>query len=575
MCSWIGPGKEQHTVEKLVGKLKWNELVDSPLLEFPSIKTEWKWHKKTLMVRPPPEVLNHEPSLKKWYGKETEKGFKIVPYVKRTWKTNITLFEIENTGVCPTHIGPCMLHPYNDRWTEDPLLQVEELYRSTDQELLLKHPRLQKRSVSIMDLISRYFESCVRTLADPSNRIFVEYRVADMNRTLESVRFGKRRAGFPRTYDALYLSNIPDYSGGSLVTCLYALPLLKYDKGFLSSSVLLNPNKFTSINHLLSSSLAIPDLVAADSLLGLRVCSSHDISNPKCHYGPIRYHRSEDTAPNFIKTAYHTWLYQIFFQIAIPVKREGMNGIIHQPCTLNAWIRLLRFVAERKQSPPKHWLAQAVESMLSGKITTTARPFSIANPTPQDVGYGHPAQAFSTLPWLPEIRTLLCMQATVLPFSFTARPVLSSAKELVEYEISLPNFIDGYESPFAEVLSLIFTHPTINQSGLSGHAFRTLLTEPNEKSSRIVVISSFEWDGETDVARLLHSVGERWQTVNRARFWMETNTMQKLKTEGWVAGLWRVDVWACLNVKEKRVKADAAVKLRTWADIKSSFNVIV
>src|SRR5690606_24133289 len=94
--------------------------------------------------------------------------------------------------------------------------------------------------------------------------ISMEMRLDDCTHHLDTYVAGKSPEN--RTlFDAIYLSNIPDYIGGNLITTLYALPALKPANGksqpYVITRVLLNTGSFTEgVSRLMAEYLCLPDL---------------------------------------------------------------------------------------------------------------------------------------------------------------------------------------------------------------------------------------------------------------------------------------------------------------------------
>lgn len=69
------------------------------------------------------------------------------------------------------------------------------------------------------------------------------------------------------------------------------------------------------------------------------------------------------------------WLHSHFLKLCLPFPRSKGDGdptMVFAPLNLTAFLRLVMHVSELGY--PAHWISNLMESILSGQITTTARP---------------------------------------------------------------------------------------------------------------------------------------------------------------------------------------------------------
>lgn len=104
-----------------------------------------------------------------------------------------------------------------------------------------------------------------QALQQMRDRIKIEACVGDVTAVLEQIKYGavghrkqnfmsetnteasQPEGAYPKVYDRIHLSNIPDYIGGTLTSYMYALQMTYPDSiSFVTSSCLRNPPRFNN-----------------------------------------------------------------------------------------------------------------------------------------------------------------------------------------------------------------------------------------------------------------------------------------------------------------------------------------
>lgn len=131
-----------------------------------------------------------------------------------------------------------------------------------------------KPGARLYDLVTMWFEILAASFGQLKGTMKIEMCLGDVTTVLEQIRcgvIGRRKRSYahcdsdvaqkndtmisggeeyPRVYDRIHLSNIPDYIGGTLASFIYALPLTQPgDSSYITSTCLRNPPRWKSEAH--------------------------------------------------------------------------------------------------------------------------------------------------------------------------------------------------------------------------------------------------------------------------------------------------------------------------------------
>ncbi|KAF8249159.1 hypothetical protein K440DRAFT_599286 [Wilcoxina mikolae CBS 423.85] len=522
-----------------------------------SLKAEWDQYEASMLVFPPPQIMKEEePELASLIEINmrkpvAERKKDMSKYARKKWKTNFTLFQepewynewyISSSSPPP---GVC-----------DSLGTVEEIWNGATpyagKELAEDSPQL-----SIVDLCMPFFQSCADVLLNLD--ITVECRVDEVNHQLDSIRYDTcSRSDLPRTYDSIFLSNVPDYIGGHLSTVLHAIPLLKAGPqvgvSFVQSNIRVNVMCFTEgLPRTFAEYTCLPSLASAKAMLGLDRLTTKAQRDEEAEWENhvpwmslssanrwVLSHASE-TLPG--KSLFIRWLTQMFFKLAMPVPKDIMNpgSRINQPLTLSTFIRLCIFLVTDRRIPA-HWVGGIMDSILTGSITTYARP-QIKSPLEmKEVSYHLSPSAITKSEsklhhldvFIPELRSLLIRYFPILPFPlFTPLP---PRFELVNYSLNFEIF-DGTVGPTVQVLTLVFASGRNKLNGL----WKDMST--GWCSEGVYVVGNIEW-------KVLEGKGGSHSGAKMkgmVQSWMEKSTVEAMKQAGWKAWMVRTDKWVPMS----------------------------
>jgi len=91
---------------------------------------------------------------------------------------------------------------------------------------------------------------------------------------------------YPRLYDRIHLSNIPDYIGGTLASFLYALPLTQPgNSSYITSTCLRNPPRWKSEAHFHNEYIGLSAPLDLAKVFRVRSSGSHESEEEKMMYG--------------------------------------------------------------------------------------------------------------------------------------------------------------------------------------------------------------------------------------------------------------------------------------------------
>lgn len=300
------------------------------------------------------------------------------------------------------------------------------------------------------------------------------------------------------------------------------------------------------LTRTLAEYLCLPSLDTAEDFLGLiRLTSQQDIN----YEDPIERGESEDKPWELLTAAYRwslsvpptlppkpaftRWLTTMFFKLAFPVSRQIHDAAyrINQPLTLLTFFRLCSFLVETRGIPP-HWIATLIDSLLTGSITTAAKPPTNAPIRMLEVQYvtnfaKAENKTYNISILLPEIRALLIRYRPILPFRITTP--LPPREEVATFAMKM-NVADRTVGPINSLLALAFTAP-----GVSPQQLWRQFIGGNAVEMKGYIVGSFEWVLDEGVTLMGMSGTARWC--------METKVVEEMKGPGWNAWVLRTDKW--------------------------------
>ncbi|KAI5855203.1 hypothetical protein BZA05DRAFT_472108 [Tricharina praecox] len=575
---WLGDAmtlreRLDYDVKYAQTRLSWTkraEYLNNPVMkDMASLKPEWNQYEASMLVYPPPILqLVEEPELaalvKENNGKRVhlrQNAFK--EYAQKNWEVNITLLQ-----------EPDWYNKWGYTWknTTDVVETITKFYIGASPKHLMISLAdvLRERPVppievepQLIEMCMPIFSQCAEVLAEL--HFTIELVVDEVLHHLDTVRYKTDgRSDFPTQYDCIFLGNIGDCSGGHLATALHALPVLKPDTldaiSFTQINILLNAACFSEgLPRALAEYLCVPSVQVASSMLGIdRVESpdseAHDANIPKLYRwvrlsDPDRWTLST-RKPFPPKASFTRWFTQMFFKLALPVPRAMADGMtrINQPLTLSSFIRLSIFLVKDRGIPP-HWVANAIDSLLSGSVWTAARFTTTAPLAIREVSYLLPGaeppslENYNLDAFIPEFRALVIRHQPILPYNLSFSLPPRSALE--KYSLVF-NIIDTTVGPSTEMLSVAFVAPDQSPHDLT--QLWNYCACGTGTYGKILLFGNLGW-------KLEGGRQGAFRFVCRAALWMEKETMQMMQAQNWMSLVVRTDTYMIVSAPVKAVEA--------------------
>ncbi|KAI3391944.1 hypothetical protein diail_6590 [Diaporthe ilicicola] len=471
-------------------------------------------------------------------------------YVNQHWKTNPTLIDLVWEARKDRNSDPG--HPSQPEWQRLTPLEGEPI--SLLQRILSDADPLGIHGQKgVVELMGTYFAIVGTSLLyiQHRSRLRVEMIAGEMTDIMERLRYGclDDRAGsgspqsFPKTFDRVHMSNVPDYVGGVLGALLYARPVLKDKNSSFQYNCLLNPPLFKSHAHfsseyaLMSSKQELRDHFCAelinqdDERTDFYLGSKYWVWKPSGDTDEIPWGRLMPRA------RVERWLYAHFLKICLPASRDpkypNRGAPVYAPLNLTAFLRLVVRLAERGY--PAHWLSTVIENLTSGVIKTTARAPRTDALDVKAVDTIHPLRPMSVAPWMAEFTTLLGIWRGLMPFGFAvASGAHVTPADVYEYSVTFPDFREEDARFRVPHFVLVFENTELGKTGQSLR--KTLLDdEAGDNSER----------AKKARAEGLHVVATfKYVTDTRtASFWMRQDVADELCRGKWSVAIWRTDSW--------------------------------
>ncbi|KAF2019225.1 hypothetical protein BU24DRAFT_489229 [Aaosphaeria arxii CBS 175.79] len=522
-------------------------------------------------LKPPKEMMT--PDLQEILDSEYRSpGLK--KHVADQWKINSTLVDLQYLRQ-----GGIDLDPGND------VAEIEDgLYGATMW-------RAPKNSSKIYDLVYHFFVSVAKGLAQIRERLVVEAISGDITEVIEGIRFGllkERNTTFPRKYDRIHLSNIPDYTGGSLFKYVHALPLLKEKfSSFVCSTNLRNGTKFPTREHFDNECALISDVITVErvfratanrierleSVLIPDMDKATPGAGPETPFVGWKYwavqpsHRSRELPKLISRSDMENWVYGLFMKIVLATHSPDNNDIeqIYSPLNISILFRILHTVWSTKY--PAHWLADILATILNNQVRTTARParsypLSIKqtektfsprftyNDEEIQIGKKFPSKYMDLSPFLAEFRTLATLWLAELPFGLTVPASLPSPNDINQYSAVLTSqsWRGETKAPaFVLLLAKSSAHAALrrNHARSDGNLDYRAALLPDEKGLK---------GEDVDEFRRNCAVITVWQwSMNKkqAKFWLDSKEVERMKEDDWEIMVLRTDNWQTCTTPEK------------------------
>lgn len=368
---------------------------------------------------------------------------------------------------------------------------------------------------------------------------------------------------FPRTFDYVHMSNIPDYIGGHLTSFLAGRPLLKEDQpSSLRFVNLLNPPEFPDHETFQSEYLLMykmqhirrhflvtrrpGELTRADLPQAFKTSLTPFPLMPFAFEGYMIWDRMPSSTMSheqlLPKPAFEKWIYAHLLKICLPYPRPVFSGQpVYAPLNLTALIRLA--VAMFEVGYPAHWLLRILSCICTGVITTRARPPTKRVSDPSDVDANPPARQMTVQPWVPEFTTLLSIWRRLLPFGTDSLGgALVPLASIAKYTIAFPTPVRAENNRLPHFMLLFWNTKVGCCSAKPPHNIYHLLVNNSDGGDNSTSARDIRTRAVVCVTTFHYMPASR-----TAEFWMRADKMEDIMSGTWNAFIWRTDTWEAVT----------------------------
>ncbi|KAH6913713.1 hypothetical protein BKA70DRAFT_1181424 [Coprinopsis sp. MPI-PUGE-AT-0042] len=348
------------------------------------------------------------------------------------------------------HQGLESFHGVADRWsfnwTKVPLKRERQISKTT------------------YATMQRFFELVVNGLEKLKGRLVVELLVNDLITGLPRLFASGRPSSYPTKFSRMWLSNVPDYTGGALNNAVFLMPYLIH-----SPSAMIMWNCLLNTTVWGKSTIADADynstLLRGEKLPQFLGCK---------HLHPNELEWADSalvpTGPPSLsqrpsKAAIHLWLSDVLLQIVKPSRTPETPCRVDQPNNLAAFVHLLIYLHQHI-GVPAHWMTEYLSMIINNKLDTTAiyhrglLPITVAHEKRRLVI----PRRVNLLPWLEDLRLAISNLDALIPFPLpidTPDDYILRENDLVTLEASVGphRYLFDYDiagSPFIATLGMAF-----------------------------------------------------------------------------------------------------------------------
>ncbi|KAF2646862.1 hypothetical protein P280DRAFT_465013 [Massarina eburnea CBS 473.64] len=512
------------------------------------LKIECRDYSQSCLLLPPKYGM--DPELKKLLDlpHSQSRSSQLRTYIEENWKINPTLIDVNyvKQGSNLSEIGH----------------QPFEFERQMYDRCVWLRPKDPK---ILFDYAVPFFTHAARAVSAVGGRLVVEVLTGDITRVLEGIDknlLHERDPSFPTKYDRIHLSNIPDYVGGSLFNCIYALPLLK-DKpsSFASSMCLRNPQLFSSQAAYDNEYTTLPSESSIKNILKVetKLMSTKEDALMKTFQEPparlpfaaMEYFAFLPAAQNLhlqdmaSRATLEKWLYQVFIKIALPAQQPVSDpnhpDLVFAPLNLTAFFRILEIT--HRNGYPAHWLADLLTTILSNRVQTTARPPRTCPLSISESQKNFPPKFTDLSPFMAEIRTLAALWlGEDIGFGLASAVLLPTPSKIRSFSIRFSD-VGKHGVIKTPVFTLLFADrkcldgilaPPSGSDGAYNIRKSLLSDEKKEKGNvpeafrkNSAVVTTWKWE-------MKESMGT---------FWMDEQVVEMWMKDDWVVSILRQDEW--------------------------------
>jgi hypothetical protein len=248
-------------------RMKWNLHHSTSIRPMPDTAPEWKmeqqfYEQTGVLTMPKPHDAAYGDEMRSAFEasstRRIERRGVVAEKLEADWASNVTMIDLDWVEALKRLDGSD-IDVAHDPWQFG---------------AALRHLLPLKPGVRLYELVAMWFSVIAECFGQLKDDVKIEVCVGNTTIVLEQIRcgvIGRRLRSYahcdpdiaqgndamisegeeyPRVYDRIHLSNVPDYIGGTLASFLYALPLTHPgDSSYITSTCLRNPPRWESEAH--------------------------------------------------------------------------------------------------------------------------------------------------------------------------------------------------------------------------------------------------------------------------------------------------------------------------------------
>jgi hypothetical protein len=369
-----------------------------------------------------------------------------------------------------------------------------------------------------------------------------------------SISQGKPAEDYPTIYNRVHLSNVTDYTGGTLSALLFAAPITHASidgHDTFAFKCLRNPPAFDKVEDYNSEYNLLPDDSATQKVFPYKFYKKEKspyfppgmalIAENYIHWSRWSARIGFDKLMD--RPTLTAWIHALLLKIAIPAQRMVPDTLlVISPFNLTVLFRLLLHL--KGVGYPMHWLSEILTNIITNPLETRAThvksvPVTVAD-AKQMFDKSRPLQKISIKPFVADLTTLTSIWLPALAFGlFKGYELLPKPQDIRKYSIDFKyvRFENAFETRFVLVfMDTAFlgpTGPVIPVRALlcqQNRDVRSDIPSPgNLREKGLHVVTTWDFDTEK----------------KQAAFWMRQDVIRNMSTGGadWYVGIWRTDDW--------------------------------
>lgn len=515
---------------------------------------------------PPPSFSNQDPAKVREIVADTSFPNNItaewLSNLDSTWMPNVTLIDVDQVE--------------QQAWAGIPIEMMDidlatDLFAQWTEYIRTRHPQNPK---CLYDYAAGYFLILASALDHLRGRLRVEPILGEMCETFEKMRLGlytdrknesapsqtegsqdKSVEDYPTLYNRIHLSNVTDYTGGTLSALLFAATIAHTSTdghNTFAFKCLRNPPAFEKVDDYNSEYNLLPNDSAAQKIFSCRFQRK-----PSLPFFPPGMAMIAEDYMNWSKLSTNiefdklmdrptltAWIHGLLLKTAISARRKVPDTLlVISPFNLTVILRVLLHL--KGLGYPIHWLSEILTSIITNPLETRATHTDFAPATVADarrmLDKSRPLRKVSIKPFMADLTTLTSIWLPALDFGlFKGYELLPDPKNIRKYSIDF-DYI-RFENAFEKTFVLVFMDAKFLVPAGPFLPLRALLCQQDrdvhngikspadlrEKGLHVVTTWAFETE------------------TKKATFWMREDIVKGM-SEGradWYVGIWRTDNWA-------------------------------